>query len=531
MPTTLHTLSISFPRYHQNLPIASLKKLVKPYKKHLKNLHGDASHPKIQKLLPLLANMRVSLRQESLKIPTLHSNFKKLCFDVTWERSNGEAVLKKYKAPLSRSLAKMKGLTAVSMTISSRETQAANLMLEIIEKNKSTKDFGLNISSYSFLPDFQKLHEEKSSLSKVHEKLTHLYTYQIAWYSFFASSGSLANLSALWLQLSFKEISCDTKELLQFHRLPRLKKLTLDVTGHSLHSEGIFFENLTFPSSLEDLSLALDRFALSLADGNHASSFSQFFKRLEGVKGVKALNLSITENPDKSSEAAKFACLFIKCFDKLEVLDCANLKGYSLNHRNSQAKIKLLDFQEFWTAFTPSKETLQSLSVSFPLIIFPEDMSGLETEFPKLQKLHLHKGIGPATELARFCKEIPNLKDLSLKGVKFKNEENLREFLEDMKEIPKGVSFQLNLNVKRMKQRFLVNCLKEYIENVKVKGRLGMHFTGVPIKYFEAFGEILKVVIQKGCFEPFNIDSIFSVMKREIIQAVYGLKDGLNRNF
>jgi len=96
----------------------------------------------------------------------------------------------------------------------------------------------------------------------------------------------------------------------------------LDFKADSLPSEMAFFENLTLPSSTEDFSLTLTGFTLPniLLNNENTPPYSQFFKRLQEEKRVKALNLRIN-----SKLVAQFACLLIKCFDNLEVLEYTNL--------------------------------------------------------------------------------------------------------------------------------------------------------------------------------------------------------------
>jgi len=188
MPKALHTLNVTSWRSGENLPL--VEKLVKPYRKYLREIQGAATnHPKIQKLLPLLANLRVPITQEALKILAFHTNAKKLYFNLFSDQSikiSGEELLLKYKAALSRNLAKTKNLTAISITIATRELQAINLLFEIIEKNApldSLKEFSLNCMEDLAPSDFQKLR-----ISKVLARLTNLYSNNPAWSSFLISS-------------------------------------------------------------------------------------------------------------------------------------------------------------------------------------------------------------------------------------------------------------------------------------------------------------------------------------------------------
>jgi len=493
---------------------------MKPYRRYLKDVQGGASQPKIQKLLPGLTNLKVNLTQEALRMLAFHPDAKKLCFNIVSERfsrSRGQ-LLTKYDAPLSRNLAKMKDLTALSMTIRTDEMQAVSLMLEIIDQNvslDSLKEFSLDCAS-----SIQKLDGQNITLRKILAKLTHLSTSQLELYSFFISCGNLANLSVLQLWLRSYDIPWDSKDLLQFHRFPNIQKFTLSLSGDSLPSEGNVFEHLTIPSTTEDLSLALAGSGPSLTNENH-----RFFYRLLEAKRVKTLNLKIT-TPHDGKSAAQFACLFIKCFDKLEVLNYTNVKK-DLYPSVKEDKIKPLGFQDFWRAAARSKKTLRSVSVGFPLIIFPDDMSGLETAFPKLQKLQLQDSVWPATGLGKFCHQIPSLREITLKGVQLTDEEKLRMFLDGMKEIPEGRYFELYMDVKRIKQDLLINCLKKYLEDVKVKGRLGVRFTRAQIEDKQAFAPILKLAIEKGCFEPFYMrvrDSgeSFNVVKTKILEVPHG---------
>jgi len=439
----------------------------------------------------------------------------------------------KHKASLSRNLAKIKSLTSMSMTIKSQEMQAAHLMLEIIDQNLSLDSLeqgSLNFVSGLFSSNFQKPLEPKTSIGKVLARLTHLSSDNSAWYSFLISSGKLTNLSALNLKLPSKEVDCDSKDLLHFHHLPKLQKLTLDFLARSFPSEINFFENFTLPSSLEDLSLTLTGFTLSLINENDAVP-CQFLNRLQEAKGVKALNLTIAEKADNSALTTKFACLLIKCFDSLETLEFKNIKESSYvrkNNTEAEPKPKPLNFEEFWAAFTSSKETLQRISVNAPEIVFPEDVNTLETGFPRLQNLHLQESVSSATELGRFCRKISSLRDLSLRGVKFQDEQKLKTFLDDMKEIPKGRDFALYLDVEGIEQELLIGCLKKYVEGVRIQGRLGIHFTGVQAEDKHAFGEVLKLVVEKGRFEPFRIvmknsRQLFSVAKHCILKVEDGL--------
>ena len=124
----------------------------------------------------------------------------------------------------------------------------------------------------------------------------------------------------------------------------------------------------------------------------------------------------------------------------------------------------------------PSKETLQRISIKVSEINFPEKITVLETGFPRLQKLHLGESVSSGAELSRFCQKISNLRDITLKGVTFLDEGRLEIFLDNMKEIPEGGGFDLHLHVGNIKQEFLIDCLKKYIEDVEVKDRLGIHF-------------------------------------------------------
>jgi len=97
-------------------------------------------------------------------------------------------------------------------------------------------------------------------------------------------------------------------------------------------------------------------------------------------------------------------------------------------------------------------------------------------------------------------------------------------FLDDMKEIPKGMNFELHLDVGGIKQKPLIGCLKKYIEDVKVKGRLGLYFLNVQAEDKPAFGEILNIMREKGCFELFrmameSLRPLFYVRKGNILDV------------
>jgi len=534
MPKTLGSLNIEDWLPGQNLPL--LKKLVKPYKKYLRNIKGSVNCPPIQKLLPLLTDLEVSLTPDNLRALSLHPGFKRLNlhFGPDWRRkTSGRVLLMKYKTSLSSNLAKIKGLTSMSMTIKSEEVQAAHLMLEIIDQNlslDSLEQSSLDFVSGFFPSDFQKPLEQKTSIRNVLARLTHLSSDNSAWYSFLISSGKLSNLSVLKLKLklSSEEMDWGLKDLLQFHNLPKLKKFALDFNVPSFPSERAFFENFTLPSSLEDLSLTLTGFTLSLINDNDPVS-CQLFHRLQEAKSIKALNLKITENTANLAFTAKFACLLIKCFGRLETLEYQNPKESSyFRKNNTEAEAIHLDFQEFWTAITPSKETLRSISVGVSEIIFPEDVNTLETGFPRLQKLHLQESVSSGGELGRFCQKISSLRDLNLAAVKFQDEEKLKMFLDDMKEIPKWGDFDLSLDVEDIGQEPLIGCLKKYVEDVRIRGRLGIHFTGVRVEDKHAFREVLRMVVNKGRFNLFkvimkNSRQLFSVTKFCVLRAEDGL--------
>jgi len=409
----------------------------------------------------------------------------------------------KNKAPLSRNLTKIKNLKNISMIIMDSEVKLAHFLLEIIDQKlslDSLEQCSLRFISGLIPMGSQKFHEQKVSISKVLARVTYLASDNPAWYSFIISSGKLENLSVLQLKFASRDIQKDSKDILHFHNLSKLHKFTLDFKAHSLLSERNFLENFSLPPSLEDLSLNLTGFRFFLINENQAP-YPQLFNRLQKAKRVKALNLKINGN---SAETARFTCLLIKCFDSLETLNCSNIQKLSFFQEETSEE-KPLDFQDFWTAITPSKETLQSISVSVNEIIFPEDLRALETGFPRLQKLQLKESVSSATELARLCQKIPSLTDVTLKGVKVTGEEKLKIFLDDMQGIPEGRNFELHLNVGNIKQGFLIDCLKKYIEDLKVKGRLGMYFEEVEVEDVQAFDEVSHMVNQKNCFEPFQM--------------------------
>jgi len=491
--------------------LSLMKKFVKPKRKYLRNIQRSVCYPELQKLLRFPTDLEVRLTKESLRILSLHSNVKKLSFEIASNFSkemNEEELLMKYKASLSRSFASMKGLKNMSMMIMDSEAESTILLLETIDLNLSLDSLehcGLRFVSGLFTKNFQKFPEQKASLSKILAKVTSLDSESPVWYAFLISSGKFDNLSALNLKLASNEIYWDSKDLLQSHNLPKLKNFSLDFKVDSLSSERNFFENFSLPSSLESLNLILSGFTLSPINDDEALSH-QFFKRLQEAKGVRTLNLDVIKNTTNLALTAKFYCLFLSCFDNLETLECKHSKERPLFKKDeTEFEAKPLDFQDFWTAITPSKETLQSISVYVTGIFFPEDISHLETGFPRLQKLHLRGSLLSANELGRFCQKIPSLTDVVLREVKFTDVEGLRIFLDDMKEIPKGRKFELYLNVGSIRSEPLIDCLKKYIEDAKVKGRLGIYLYGILVKDRERFLEILKMAKDKGCFQPFEI--------------------------
>ena len=84
------------------------------------------------------------------------------------------------------------------------------------------------------------------------------------------------------------------------------------------------------------------------------------------------------------------------------------------------------------------------------------------------------------------------------------------------------------MNVRNIPQKFLIDCLKGFLKDVKVRGRFRIYFTGMQVKDEQAFGDILKLVLKTGCFDPFQMKMQFSqilfhVVKTKVLEVVDGL--------
>ena len=150
------------------------QKLVKTYRKYLRNFSSDLKNFAIQKLLPKLARLSVnSTRTNSWKILLSRSAFQTLHFILNPENSRQKSLFLKYKYALSGNLLETKQLKKLKILVSSKETASALLMLEIVSSKASLhsfKDFLLNLPSnhssanLNDLPKINKTIEHLTSL-------------------------------------------------------------------------------------------------------------------------------------------------------------------------------------------------------------------------------------------------------------------------------------------------------------------------------------------------------------------------------
>ena len=480
--------------------LSFFKKLIKPFKKSLRNVEGDYRYPALQKLLPGLTHLQVALKQSSWRLLTHRSAFRELAFnlespsDVPQEKhqSRIQSLLRRYKSSLNHTLPKMKDLRSLNLKVSNINSEFLLFILEVLFERmplESVKFFHLhlefgNCSPFAINP---------RKVGRVLQAITNLKTNQAEEFSSF-SIGEFKNLSDLEMSFSCPGKCLNVSNLLCFKNLLKLRRLNLSTDWGRA-----FFETFSLSETLDELTLKLSNFTCQTAPETNDNSqtgpeifendpvYSRFFERLQDCQSLKSLDLSISGNCPGAY--GKFASLFIQQFNKLERADY----DHETLGRTNETLFIPLDFQDFWKALESSKETLKDVSIGSPEIIFPEKMNLLETGFPRLQSLTVRGDMLWNPEFSVFCQEISSLDSILLVYRRYLDQKELRRFLFSWMFIPQKMEIYLFLYIERIQQQDLADCLIEYIAEVNVKGILAIDLKNNQKQALEAFEEIFKL--------------------------------------
>lgn len=187
-----------------------------------------------------------------------------------------------------------------------------------------------------------------------------------------------------------------------------------------------------------------------------------------------------------------------------------------------------LELQDIWKGLIFLKNTLTSISINSDIITFPENIDVLDTRFSRLERLSLRGEILCPVGLGSFCQSIPSLKHIILRDLMFTDKEDLREFLFSWRSIPRNTKINLCLNVEQIYEQLLIDCLMEYVHEVKIKGVLKMSFVDVWYLHIKAFQGIFDLAREKGCFEEFSLASDLGFSMFQIVKStVRSMWEGL----
>ena len=208
---------------------------MKPYRKHLRNVHWAFEHPSIQKLLPSLDQLDIGGDPGTWKVLVSHFAFKTLTFNLN-SRDDDQIkcqnlLIKNYKSASSRNLHKMKALTSLDIEATSGNLELALFLLEFVNKNVnlgSLKNLSLRLESDEKFDQPEAVAIlDNAKASKPLEFLTKLEIEDAEIYLSFFSAGDFQRLSILDIKISPQEGSWDFSQLARFKGLPMAQKFTL----------------------------------------------------------------------------------------------------------------------------------------------------------------------------------------------------------------------------------------------------------------------------------------------------------------
>jgi len=507
----LHSISFYYPyfsNHHHAKYVPVMQKIVKSLKKSLRNAQGSLECPEVQKLLPLLDELVFTPKNSTWKVLTSRSAFKYLTFNFF---SEYEMSFNKYKIILSRSLPKLKHLKSLEILLLAEDSALILFILELFNKKasfESLRAFQLMFASNSPSINFDDLLVKKPEINQAIEKITQLKLYSKEWFSFLITAGKFENLSNLELEIeiSSKEGPWNFEYFSHFQDLRKLEKFSFVFRANSVNCEKELFRYLTLPPALKEFYFGACDFPWNEITLNSNPFYTQFLERIKDNKSLAELDLSLyTENDPYLID--RFAQLFIQNFKKLErVIYCNYDPEDFFLFRKGHSQIEPLILKDFWKALESSKTTLQYLEIDSYEITFPEEISILDVGFPKLRNLDFKSKVSCVAKLGAFWLGFPCVKHIQVSELRFSDEEKFGGFFDDIKEISADKFIVLEVNVENISQNLLIRSLKKFIHKANIKGRLSLHFKNVHVEDVAAFGELLRLAVDKRCFWKLQMD-------------------------
>ena len=526
-------LSLDSSTLEDNTEFTSLlQKIIKLHSRHLRYIGGSLEYRDVQKFLPLLTSFQFNPACSNWRELTSRSAYRYLAFNFF---SGYEESFNKYKTALSRSFPKLRNLQHLDIEVLDKNVELTFFLLESLNQKQrltSLKQIRLTISPSSqpivYLDRFL---VRKPEINQALEKIISLKLRSKEWFSFLISAGKFQNLYKLKLelQLSLEKGPWNFEHLSHFHEMINLKEFTFVLRANSVNCEKELFHHFTLPPAMYKFYFVLCDFPWNERVNQESGSlYTQFLVRAKSNHHLKDLNFAVTGSYSYLSD--RFACLFIECFTRLSRARYYNYDSENFGDESHVvSQVKPLAFQDFWRAFGSSQKTLTEIQIHSSEIAFSEEISVLETEFPRLERLTLESKVCCVVDFGDFLRNLPScLEFFKVSGVIFRSQEGLKEFFNGIQEVSAERYLVLDLNVEGIRQDFLVDCLMRYMKEANVKGDLNLHLSNVQAQDHEAFGAILKLALEKGYFRWLKLEGktdgiIFGIEKHRAISAKNGL--------
>jgi len=482
-----------------NLPL--WQKLVKQHRKCLRDIRGDLYYLSIQRLLPQFPNLSLTLNEDRprWRLLAFQSGLKELVIDFCGTRrrtsqSESEKLLQDFLAKtqslLCRSLSKMKDLEALDIKVPNLNPEVIFSLVRAISEKvciNSLKHFGLIIFSKHYSCQI-----EPVKIDGALQLITKLHMSNAGSYPIVLSPGEFKHLAQINLSYDINE----PWDLIDFKDFINLKKMNLNFTVSGLkHNEEKFCENFSLPPALESLGLVLPMFYWCKATEDtfeNDSLYIKFFERLQQAgQSLRSLNLTLTLSTFNSALHERFAHHFLQQFTQLEKL---TLTFHDVDPDPFGSDLTL-DIEHFWRTLTPSKETLQSVALCAPFIVFPETIEALELRFPRLQSFELPVNVVPSTGLGAFCKSFSSLENIRLPYVKFSDEKELECFLNSWASVDNKMTLNVTLDVEEISNEIVIKFLMTFLSEAEMKGKVELLFhiaEAQDMSVFEGLRELIE---------------------------------------
>ena len=282
--------------------------------------------------------------------------------------------------------------------------------------------------------------------------------------------------------------------LQDFQRLHQLKTLDLALNLNLETCMITFLKHFTIPQQLTTLKLSFFETNWTVLIPNfHDENFKAFnkFETLElnqrfyqiwdDVKHLNSLSICFAEIDNNSLPSLYFIAPILRRLTSLSML-------YYANWRNiDNGKKKALDFNYLWESIKHLKPTLKKLYVETFAITLRNLPQETQQDVLQLQELGLCGfilGDNHLWDLYRPLEERPvelaRKSQLELERMVIDSDETFPIFLEDLLSAPKNIEVSINVDVRKLDAKKLVQTICSQIPRMFTKTNIQLNFSNVP---------------------------------------------------